>query len=407
MTKKWQSVPLSEALVERQEIPSASDLESGAIRIVSKIGFNEGRIELRVGGNTKTNMILIRPGDLVLSGINALKGAIAIYDSSSTDPIAATIHYSAYSVKTDRADIKYLWWFFRSQVFRDVVLEYVSGGIKSELKPKRLLPIPIPIPPLPEQQRIVARIEAIARRVEEARGLRARAKIETSAILHSAQNQLIGSEPKSNWVPLQYYVAEIRNGKSPDCEKRPAKINEWGVLKVGAVSFGVYDEKQNKALPPAIEPNPKYEVKVGDFLMIRANTKELVGACAIVEETRPKLLISDKTFRFLFREDNVIDQRYLNHVLKSPVLRIQIEQQATGTSSTMKNISKEKVISLQVPCIPLDEQRRIVSYLDGLQAKVGELKRLQAQTQEELDALMPSVLAKAFKGGIIGENHAA
>jgi type I restriction enzyme S subunit len=109
-------------------------------------------------------------------------------------------------------------------------------------------------------------------------------------------------------------------------------------------------------------------------------------------------LISDKTFRFVFREDNVIDKRYLNHVLKSPALRIQIEQQATGTSPTMKNISKEKVMELKVPCIPLDEQRRIVAYLDGLQAKVNVIRELQSASGEELSALMPSILDKAFKG---------
>ena len=132
--------------------------------------------------------------------------------------------------------------------------------------------------------------------------------------------------------------------------------------------------------------------------MIRANSKELVGACAIVEKTRSKLLISDKTFRFVFREDNFIDPRYFNHVLKSPVLRTQIEQQASGTSPTMKNISKEKVMNLQSPFTPLAAQYHIVAYLDGLQAKVDELRHLQAATQKELDALMPSILANAFAG---------
>lgn len=47
---------------------------------------------------------------------------------------------------------------------------------------------------------------------------------------------------------------------------------------------------------------------------------------------------------------------------------------------------------------PFDEQRRIVAYLDGLQAKVNALRGLQSQSQEELDALLPSVLDKAFKG---------
>lgn len=92
MTTGWKEILLGEVLTERREMPSPESLENGEINIVSKIGFNQGKIELRSDGKTKTGMILIRPGDLVVSGINAAKGAIAIYDENQLKPIAATIH---------------------------------------------------------------------------------------------------------------------------------------------------------------------------------------------------------------------------------------------------------------------------------------------------------------------------
>ena len=64
----------------------------------------------------------------------------------------------------------------------------------------------------------------------------------------------------------------------------------------------------------------------------------------------------------------------------------------------MKNISKEKVMNLRMPCIPLDEQQRIVAYLDSVQARLASLRELQSATGEELSALLPSVLDRAFKG---------
>ena len=64
----------------------------------------------------------------------------------------------------------------------------------------------------------------------------------------------------------------------------------------------------------------------------------------------------------------------------------------------MKNISKEKVLDLVVPQHDAAEQRRIVGYLDGLARQVAALARLQSETAAELDALLPSVLDKAFKG---------
>ncbi len=172
MANGWPLTSLGEVLTERREIPSPDSIENGDISIVSKIGFNRGEIELRNETKTKTGMILIRPGDLVISGINAVKGAIAIYNPAALKPIAATIHYGAYIPNKDRLDIKFLWWFLRSAVFREIVQKYIPGGIKTELKAKRFLSVPIPLPPLTEQRRIVERIEALAGRVDEAQSLR-------------------------------------------------------------------------------------------------------------------------------------------------------------------------------------------------------------------------------------------
>lgn len=80
LNKKWPSTPLGNILKERKEKASLHDILTGKIRIVSKISFDDGQIQLRNESKTKTGMILIRPGDLVLSGINACKGAIAVYD---------------------------------------------------------------------------------------------------------------------------------------------------------------------------------------------------------------------------------------------------------------------------------------------------------------------------------------
>src|SRR3989344_3851286 len=151
MSTKWPRTRLREILTERRETPDAEKLALGEIRIISKIGFNGGKIEFRSEAGTKTGMILVRPGDLVVSGINAAKGAIAIYGEENDAPVAATIRYGAYEVHKDRADVTYLWWYLRSGAFREVLLEAVPGGIKTELKSSRLLPIEIPLPPLAEQ----------------------------------------------------------------------------------------------------------------------------------------------------------------------------------------------------------------------------------------------------------------
>src|ERR1039457_5252772 len=105
MRQTWRMTRLGDVLTERRESPTDEDLGSGRVRIIEKISFDSGRIQLRVGGSTKTGMILVRPGDLVVSGINAGKGAIAMYDANEGAPVAATIHYGAYEINPQRADV--------------------------------------------------------------------------------------------------------------------------------------------------------------------------------------------------------------------------------------------------------------------------------------------------------------
>ena len=123
-------VKLGEVLTERRETPSEEDLLSERVRIIEKISFDTGRIQLRSSGSTRTGMILVRPGDLVVSGINVAKGAIAIYDPDSTEPVAATIHYAACIPNPVRVDIRFLWWMLRSR-FEDPVFrcEVAPSGV--------------------------------------------------------------------------------------------------------------------------------------------------------------------------------------------------------------------------------------------------------------------------------------
>lgn len=84
--------------------------------------------------------------------------------------------------------------------------------------------------------------------------------------------------------------------------------------------------------------------------------------------------------------------------MKSPALREQIVKGATGTSPTMKNISKEKVFGLLVPSHDLARQKRIATEMSKLEKEAAALNRLQHESSSELDALLPSIVDRAFKG---------
>jgi len=400
MRKPWPTVSLGELLrLERRRVnvePEKLYQEIGIYCFGRGIFHKTPRTGFEVGDKV---LFLMTEGDFILQVTFAWEGAIAII-SAEEDGMYGSTRYPTFRVDESRCIPQFLLNYFRTEggVLQLVKICPGSAGRNRVLSIKQIPEVVVALPPLAEQRRVVARLEELATQIHEARTLRHQAAEEAEALLVSFRRAAFGETPQPDWIPLSNYVESIVNGKSPATEGRSAASDEWAVLKVGAVSFGVFDERENKALPVSYVVPPPMEVRPGDFIMSRANTVELVGACALVRKTRPKLMLSDKTFRFVFREPRKALPEYMEQVLKSPALREQIERGASGTSPTMKNISKAKVLALRLPPFPLPEQRRIVAELDALQAEVDGLKRLQAETAAELDALLPAILDKAFKG---------
>jgi len=183
-----------------------------------------------------------------------------------------------------------------------------------------------------------------------------------------------GLPPGWVWCRLGDVLLDIQAGKSPSALKRPKQENEWGVLKVSACSWGRFLPYENKALPADIDPVIDCEVHVGDFLISRANTQELVARSVVVERTPPRLMLSDKTLRV--RPATGPSVRYLNLANLSVASREHYEAEATGTSASMRNVGQGAIWNAPVALPPLAEQHRIVARVDEL---MGLLDRLETR----------------------------
>ncbi len=391
MSEVWPSVPLGEVLNERNETLSIASSEA---RVIEKIGFKDGKIQLRADSKTKTKMILIRPGDFVLSGINAAKGAVAVYGEENTEPIAATIHYGAYIPKKDKVDVGFLWWLLRSNTFRELLDHHLPGGIKTELKANRLLPIPVPLPPLSEQRRIVGRLEHLASKLEEARGANTQAQAQTNALLQARVSKAVQDVELSGTLN-DVLLEKPRNGWSAKCDNIESGIP---VLTLSAVTGFHYNGKEHKRTSLPTNPNAHYWLEEGDLLITRSNSPELVGHVALYDGYPSRCIYPDLMMRLKI-DSKKVSRRFVLWLMQSDPIRDYIRENAKGTSPSMKKINQQTVMSIPFPSeLSLDEQNQIARSLDNLQLKVDSLKQLQAQTRGELDALLPSVLDKAFRG---------
>ncbi len=391
MSRHWPRVRLGDVLIERQEIPDADNLALGNMRIISKISFNEGKIELRSDTSTKTGMILIRPGDLVVSGINAAKGAIAIYGKENQEPVAATIHYGAYEAKADRVDITYLWWYFRSGAFRNILLESLPGGIKTELKANRFLPIEIPLPPLAEQRRIVARIEELATEIHEARALRQQAADESELILYAAlrrqRHDLISHT--SHLAPIGN-ITTVTSGGTPSRDNPSYWNGDVPWIKTGELIDGDILAAEEHITEVGVA-NSSAKIFPSQTVLIalygQGQTRGRTGRLLIPAATNQACCA-------ILPNEEKLDPRFVQYWLRG--LYFELREQAQG--GAQPNWNGGMIKALKIPLISVTEQHRIVAELDALQAEVDALKRHQADTAAELGALLPAILDRAFRG---------
>ena len=394
MSAKWPMVKLGEVLTERREPPSPDALALGSIRIVEKIGFNTGRIQLRSGSETRTGMILIKPGDLVVSGINAAKGAVAIYDSNNIEPITATIHYGSYIPDGRRVSTKFLWWMLRSKLFQELLVEYVPGGIKTELKAKRLLAIPVPLPELDEQLCIVTRIEEVAEKVHRVRTLRNLSSQEAKTSLESFLQAFMDNF--EHWGRFEEVITfKPRSGPSFLTDPQGSGLP---VLMPSAVTgFDVNPAKVEYALRPT-QLNEKDLLRAGDILIARGNKRDQVGNAGVVPPECENWTYANLLMRIQVDTTQVIPE-FCIYWLRSPQIRRRIYAQMSGTNPNIQKINQEKILNLPFPTdISLSQQRILVDRFDALQAEISTLRRLQHEIANEIDSLLPAVLEIAFKG---------
>jgi len=393
MSITWPMVRLGDVLTERQETPLPEEMVSGRIKIVNKISFDTGQIYIRPIGETRTGMILIRPGDLVVSGINAAKGAIAIHGLDNTCPIAATIHYGAYIPDSNRTSTKFLWWILRSRFFRDLLSTHLPGGIKMELKAKRLLPIPIPLPPLEEQRRVVTRIEELSAQLEEAHNLRQQAMVEISSTVFSACETML-REVGKRFIneTLETLVDQSRGISYGIVQTGDDVENGIPTLRAGDMAwFSVNTTNVKRVLPEIEKSYQRTRLRGGELLLrIRGGFGEL----AVCPPALRGGNVSREIAVIPLREH--VDPFYGMYVLAAPSIQTRIAGHVRGTSYIGINLKDVRTLPLPVP--PLPEQRRITSQLHELQRQLIAVKSLQAETVTELDALLPSILDRAFKG---------
>ncbi len=328
------------------------------------------------------------PGDLLVSW----SASLGVFEWKGPDVALVNQHIFKVVPSDKHVDKNYL-----RHMLRDAITEmgrHLHGATMKHVNRAEFLATKIPLLPYEEQKRI-------AKILDSADALRARRRdslAQLDGLLQSTFLDFFGDPVtnEKNWetVSLGDCLENIDSGWSPKCINRSAEESEWGVLKLGAVTKCVFDEREQKALPPSCEPRPSIEVQPGDLLFSRKNTRELVGAAAYVFKARAKLMLSDLVFRLKIRRDAQLCAPFLWQLLINPRQRKTIQSLAGGAAGSMPNISKSKLKGVSIILPPIELQEKYARVVQSIENNKG---KTEAHLRE-LDALFYSLQSSAFSG---------
>jgi type I restriction enzyme S subunit len=268
--------------------------------------------------------------------------------------------------------------------------------------------ISIPLPPLAEQRRIVAKIEELFSELDAGEESLRRAQRQLGVYRQSLLKQAFEGKLtkclKVEKYPLRSLITNLGQGWSPKCElNRPAKPDEWAVIKTTAIQHCRYDDSEAKPLPPPFEPRPSIEIQDGDFLMTRKGPRTRAGVSCYVRNTRKRLMICDTVYRFRCVEEKVYPL-YLELALNSPDVLRAIDRLKAGISESGLSLTHTKVGTVEIPLCSLPEQREIVRLLDEQFTVIEQNEREIDAALKRSAALRQSILKKAFTGQLVPQD---
>jgi type I restriction enzyme S subunit len=200
----------------------------------------------------------------------------------------------------------------------------------------------------------------------------------------------------SQAVPLSAIIGKdcLQNGKSVKSAHGSDCIQ---CLTLSSMRQGRIDTHCAKAVPLTFKEAQFFFVKRNDVFIVRGNgSKELCGLAGQVKNEVSRLIFPD-----LFIKVQLPNEKFLPEfsvvVWNSSVIREVIEEKAKTTSGIWK-INQRHILSIPVPFPSLPEQQRILEECNTLRTEVDGLKRFQSETAAELDALLPAIFDRAFRG---------
>ncbi len=311
------------------------------------------------------------PEGTVLYTIFATLGEVGIltFKASTNQAIAGLTIKDSSQLDTD-----YLYYYLKSK--KGYVNNIGRGVAQNNINMSILKNFEIPLPAIETQFQIVKLLD----KVTDIIITRQQQLQKLDELVKARFVEMFGA--MSEEVPLSYYIGGLNAGKSLAGEEE----NPNKVLKTGAATYDYFDETQIKNLPIDYEPQENHRVKAGDVIISRMNTAELVGAAAYVWDVSEHIYLPDRLWRAEIKE--TANPIFVWQVLIQSSTKESIRRIASGTSGSMKNISKPGLLGIRVVKAPIELQEPFATFVEQTDKSKFIIQQALDKTQLLFDSLM-------------------
>lgn len=254
----------------------------------------------------------------------------------------------------------------------------------------------VPLPPLDQQKKIASILDAADAYRQKTKALISKYDELTQSLFLDMFGDPVKNEKGWETKPLSDFIKSLNTGVSVNSTDEEFKEGDIGILKTSCVYTGIFRAKEAKVIREEEYGRMKLNPKSDTIIISRMNTSELVGKSAYISKDYKDLYLPDRLWQSEKGElhHNV---RWLSHAISFQSFMNEISKISSGTSGSMKNISKKNYLNLHMIYPPLDLQTQFAE-------RVQVIEQQKAKAQESLekaDELFNSLLQRAFKGELV------
>ena len=334
------------------------------------------------GENTFSKMF--RKGNVLFGRRRAYlkKAAVAPFDGICSGDITVI------EAKPDRILPELLPFIIQNDDLFDFAVGKSAGSLSPRVKWEHLKNYEFELPDMEKQKELAELLWAMDNTKKSYQKLIAA----TDELVKSQFIEMFGDPIKNplGWptMTLDQATEDIVSGQCLNGDAGQLQPGQKAVLKVSAVTYGVFNANEYKVLRDVKQIAKGIYPQKGDLLFSRANTREYVGATALIDQDYPDLMLPDKLWKLIFKQEimPVFAKQFLSH----PEVRKVLSAMATGTSGSMYNISMEKLKRLEIIVPNMNRQKEYIRFVDQSDKSKFELEK----SLSELTATYKRIIAE-------------